>query len=160
MRGWGPSGSACGRRAWPGPAPRRLADVAGERLTVGMLSKIERGRVSPSLGTLRYLAGRVGVPLSVLFGEEGPGSAGHRIPGRRPGGALAGRPGGGGAAGAGGGGRGAREGRGREVEGGGARSGGGGDAGAGEHRGAARELAAASEDSPPGRERQTPGGVG
>jgi transcriptional regulator with XRE-family HTH domain len=50
--------------------PLRLADVAGGRLTVGMLSKIERGKVSPSLGTLRYLAGRLGLPLSSLFAEQ------------------------------------------------------------------------------------------
>src|SRR5688572_33052324 len=42
-----------------------------------MLSKIERGKVSPSLGTLHYLAGRVGVPLTTLFAEEeGPGAGG------------------------------------------------------------------------------------
>ena len=73
-----------------GRPPLRLADVAGERLTVGMLSKIERGRVSPSLGTLRYLAGRVGVPLAALFGEDGPGRRRGRrgpwaTPGRRSG---------------------------------------------------------------------------
>ena len=75
-----------------GRPPLRLADVAGERLTVGMLSKIERGKVSPSLGTLRYLAGRVGVPLAALFGEAGPGGPGApgaprpwATPGRRSG---------------------------------------------------------------------------
>ena len=53
--------------------PLRLVDVAGERLTAGMLSKIERGRVSASLGTLRYLAGRLGVPLASLFVYPGRG---------------------------------------------------------------------------------------
>jgi transcriptional regulator with XRE-family HTH domain len=47
-------------------------DVAGERLTAGMLSKIERGRVNPSLATLRYLAGRLGVPLAAFFAPAAP----------------------------------------------------------------------------------------
>lgn len=47
--------------------PLRLADLAGDGLSLGMLSKIERGRVSPSLTTLQYLAERLGVPLADLF---------------------------------------------------------------------------------------------
>jgi hypothetical protein len=56
-------------------------DVAGERLTAGMLSKIERGRVSPSLATLRYLAGRLGVPLATFFAPAGarPSGAGRAL---------------------------------------------------------------------------------
>lgn len=50
--------------------PLRLADLAGDGLSLGMLSKIERGRVSPSLTTLQYLAQRLGVPLAQLFEEE------------------------------------------------------------------------------------------
>jgi transcriptional regulator with XRE-family HTH domain len=61
--------------------PLRLVDVAGERLTAGMLSKIERGRVSASLGTLQYLATRLGVPLASLFVLSGRGDAGGGVGG-------------------------------------------------------------------------------
>lgn len=54
--------------------PLRLADLAGDGLSLGMLSKIERGRVSPSLATLQYLAQRLGVPLARLFEGESPGA--------------------------------------------------------------------------------------
>ncbi|MGH2351180.1 MAG: helix-turn-helix domain-containing protein, partial [Chloroflexota bacterium] len=50
--------------------PLRLVDVAGDALSAGMLSKIERGLVSPSLSTLSYLAQRLGVPLARLFEDE------------------------------------------------------------------------------------------
>lgn len=63
--------------------PLRLVDVAGERLTAGMLSKIERGRVSASLGTLRYLAGRLGVPLASLFDSSGRGDGHGGVAGDR-----------------------------------------------------------------------------
>lgn len=46
------------------------ADLAGQSgLSVGMLSKIENGTISPSLSTLQALANVLGVPLSQLFGR-------------------------------------------------------------------------------------------
>src|SRR3954451_14853987 len=53
--------------------PLRLVDVAGDSLTAGMLSKIERGRGSASPGTLRDLAGRLGGALASLFVYPGRG---------------------------------------------------------------------------------------
>jgi hypothetical protein len=46
-----------------------------------MLSKIERGRVSASLGTLQYLAARLGVPLASLFVLSGRGDGGGGVAG-------------------------------------------------------------------------------
>jgi transcriptional regulator with XRE-family HTH domain len=43
----------------------RLAEDAG--LSLGMLSKIENGQTSPSLGSLTALANAVGVPLTAFF---------------------------------------------------------------------------------------------
>jgi transcriptional regulator with XRE-family HTH domain len=42
-----------------------LAASAG--LSTGMLSKIENGQISPSLGSLSAIAGALGVPISMLF---------------------------------------------------------------------------------------------
>ncbi|MCK0198669.1 XRE family transcriptional regulator [Ancylobacter sp. 6x-1] len=42
-----------------------LASAAG--ISVGMLSKIENGLISPSLGTLQSIAGALNAPLSSLF---------------------------------------------------------------------------------------------
>lgn len=42
-----------------------LAKTAG--ISVGMLSKIENGQISPSLATIASLAGAVNVPISSLF---------------------------------------------------------------------------------------------
>jgi transcriptional regulator with XRE-family HTH domain len=36
-------------------------------LSVGMLSKVENGRISPSLATLRFLAEALGVPIATFF---------------------------------------------------------------------------------------------
>jgi transcriptional regulator with XRE-family HTH domain len=47
---------------------RQLADKAG--LTPSMVSQIESGRLSPSLNTLRKLAGGLGVPIAALFEAE------------------------------------------------------------------------------------------
>ena len=45
-----------------------IAEVAREaRLSVGMLSKIENGMTSPSLGTLQHLARALNVPVTALF---------------------------------------------------------------------------------------------
>lgn len=43
----------------------RLAEIAG--LSLGMVSKIENGQTSPSLGSLTALANAGGVPLTALF---------------------------------------------------------------------------------------------
>jgi transcriptional regulator with XRE-family HTH domain len=43
----------------------RFAERAG--LSIGMLSKIEHGQTSPSLGTLTSLANAAGVPFTALF---------------------------------------------------------------------------------------------
>ncbi len=42
-----------------------LAERAG--ISVGMLSKVENGGISPSLGTLQALSSALGVPLTALF---------------------------------------------------------------------------------------------
>lgn len=44
-----------------------LAKAAG--ISLAMLSRIENGSVSPSLGTLQALAGAIGVPVTALFGR-------------------------------------------------------------------------------------------
>jgi transcriptional regulator with XRE-family HTH domain len=49
-----------------------LAELAGDRLSISLVSKIERGLVRPSLPTLEYLAGRLGRSLAELIG--GPGA--------------------------------------------------------------------------------------
>jgi len=47
-----------------------LAEVAGERLTKGMLSLIENGKAQPSMESLRYIAERIGVEVSSLLDED------------------------------------------------------------------------------------------
>jgi transcriptional regulator with XRE-family HTH domain len=45
-----------------------VADLAGAaQISVGMLSKIENGQISPSLGTLQRLAEALNVPITALF---------------------------------------------------------------------------------------------
>ncbi|MDN4492469.1 helix-turn-helix domain-containing protein [Ureibacillus aquaedulcis] len=46
-----------------------LAELAGDRLTKGMLSLIENGKAQPSMESLRYIAERVGVEVSALLDE-------------------------------------------------------------------------------------------
>ncbi len=41
--------------------------AAGAGISTGMLSKIENGQISPSLGTLQALAGALNVPITALF---------------------------------------------------------------------------------------------
>jgi transcriptional regulator with XRE-family HTH domain len=53
--------------------PLTLAALAGEALSVGLVSKIERGLVNPSLHTLLYLADRLGVSPAELVSEPTPG---------------------------------------------------------------------------------------
>ncbi|QCR32606.1 helix-turn-helix domain-containing protein [Lysinibacillus sp. SGAir0095] len=46
-----------------------LAELAGDRLTKGMLSLIENGKAQPSMESLRYIAERVGVEVSTLLDD-------------------------------------------------------------------------------------------
>ncbi|MBP3436613.1 MAG: helix-turn-helix transcriptional regulator [Clostridia bacterium] len=46
-------------------------DLAGNEITRNMLSRIENGIALPSLSTLLYLAGRLGVPAGYLLDDEG-----------------------------------------------------------------------------------------
>ena len=50
-------------------------ELAGEEITRNMLSGLEHDTANPSLSTLRYLAKRLGKPLSWLLGEDGPSEA-------------------------------------------------------------------------------------
>ena len=55
-----------------------LAELAGDSLSVALVSKIERGLVNPSLPTLDHLAHRLGVTLSALF-DDGTHSRAARL---------------------------------------------------------------------------------
>ena len=46
------------------------ADLAGDRITRNMLSCIENGSANPSLSTIVYIAGRLGVPAGCLLNKE------------------------------------------------------------------------------------------
>lgn len=46
--------------------------LCGEKLTRNMLSLIESGSAKPSMGTLQYLAQRLGKPVSYFLDEESP----------------------------------------------------------------------------------------
>lgn len=46
------------------------ADLAGHEITRNMLSRIENGAALPSVGTVIYLADRLGVPASLLLAED------------------------------------------------------------------------------------------
>ena len=46
--------------------------LCGEVITRNMLSQIEHGTARPSMDTLRYLAGRLGKPVSFFLEEEPP----------------------------------------------------------------------------------------
>ena len=45
-------------------------ELAGEEITRNMLSSLEHDAASPSIATLRYLARRLGRPVSYFFGED------------------------------------------------------------------------------------------
>ena len=45
--------------------------LCGDRLTRNMLSQIENGTARPSVGTLEYLAHRLGKPVSAFLNEDG-----------------------------------------------------------------------------------------
>ena len=47
------------------------ADLAGDHITRNMLSCIENGSTNPSLSTIIYIAGRLGVPAGFLLAEQG-----------------------------------------------------------------------------------------
>jgi transcriptional regulator with XRE-family HTH domain len=49
---------------------KTLAEVAGEQLSVSMLSLIENNKSRPSIETLRYIAGRLNIDFSDLILEE------------------------------------------------------------------------------------------
>lgn len=64
------------RRARLARVPRMtLAELAGERLSISLVSKIERGLVQPSVATLSYLAERLGLAAGELVGERSSGDA-------------------------------------------------------------------------------------
>ena len=44
--------------------------LCGDEITRNMLSQIENGSAKPSMDTLRYLANRLGKPISYFLGEE------------------------------------------------------------------------------------------
>lgn len=46
------------------------SELAGERLTKGMLSQIENGKAAPSMAALEYLAGRLGCEVSDLVDKK------------------------------------------------------------------------------------------
>lgn len=45
--------------------------LCGDRITRNMLSQIENGTASPSVSTLRFLAGKLGKPVSFFLEEDG-----------------------------------------------------------------------------------------
>lgn len=47
------------------------SELAGDRITRNMLSCIENGSANPSLSTVLYIAGRLGVPAGFLLADEG-----------------------------------------------------------------------------------------
>ena len=56
-----------------------LAGLAGDRLSVSMVSKIERGLVRPSLSTLEYLAGQLGATAAELIGGQTSASGADEV---------------------------------------------------------------------------------
>lgn len=46
------------------------SELAGDEITRNMLSRIENGAALPSLGTITYLAARLGVPAGFLLAED------------------------------------------------------------------------------------------
>lgn len=53
--------------------------LCGEEITRNMLSQIEHGTAAPSMSTLRYLAGRLGMPVSFFLEEETVTSPNQKI---------------------------------------------------------------------------------
>lgn len=58
----------CQARQEAGLSQRQLSEP---QITRNMLSRIEHGTVQPSMTTLKYLAQRLGKPVSWFFGEQG-----------------------------------------------------------------------------------------
>ena len=54
--------------------------LCGEEITRNMLSQIEHGTAKPSMKTLRYLAARLGKPMSYFLDEDMPQLPDHRLP--------------------------------------------------------------------------------
>ena len=50
-------------------------ELAGEEITRNMLSSLEHDAAAPSIATLRYLARRLGRPVSYFFGEDASSEA-------------------------------------------------------------------------------------
>lgn len=50
-------------------------ELAGGEITRNMLSSLEHDAANPSVATLRYLAQRLGKPVSYFLGEDGPPEA-------------------------------------------------------------------------------------
>lgn len=50
-------------------------ELAGGEITRNMLSSLEHDTANPSVSTLRYLAARLGRPVSYFLGEDGPSEA-------------------------------------------------------------------------------------
>lgn len=65
--------SEFGKRLKKVRAARRMtqSEVAGDRVTRNMISRIENGACVPSISTLEYLAERLDVPISVLVPQDG-----------------------------------------------------------------------------------------
>lgn len=62
-----------GKRLKKARIARRMtqSEVAGDRVTRNMISRIENGAAIPSVGTLEYLSERLDVPISVLVPQYG-----------------------------------------------------------------------------------------
>ena len=67
--------SEFGKRLKKARIARRMtqSELAGDKVTRNMISRIENGVSVPSIGTLEYLAGRLDVPISVLVPQDGDG---------------------------------------------------------------------------------------
>lgn len=67
--------SEFGKRLKKARIARRMtqSELAGDKITRNMISRIENGVSVPSIGTLEYLAERLDVPISVLVPQDGDG---------------------------------------------------------------------------------------
>lgn len=67
--------SEFGKRLKKARIARRMtqSELAGNKVTRNMISRIENGFSVPSVGTLEYLAERLEVPISALVPQDGDG---------------------------------------------------------------------------------------
>lgn len=67
--------SEFGRRLKKARIARRMtqSELAGDKVTRNMISRIENGVSVPSVGTLEFLAERLDVPMSMLIPQDGDG---------------------------------------------------------------------------------------